>query len=1272
MMKRIKIKKSIKGFFSAIFAFVVTLSLLFAFVLSRNSVYAKEDNEVKNDSTPLVDPANCKHDLIEKEITVTDIKKTTNYSGQSIRYSEYKDVKVAGSTGVDLAFMGAQGRTCAEGSAVVTVTINLEESKKIDVYWYIIAQVPYARMKVEFTYSNEETTAETITYDYTNNDFIGWNVNSILCSAGVNKFTYKLYVGKGSKTWADPSGRHLYVLPEFSSAFDENDVCTLCGTKCTHETAGIGYDSAKDEYFFQCRDMCAHEVDIVSYVENRQLIADLRKTYDKFTDEQKEKFPKEKLARLEKAESIIAIADVEDLITKLPSAADVTTNKKKDVYAVRTAFENLKKADKKEVNFELVEKLEAVELALAQKLVEEELAKLPATDKITTSNKGVIEAARAAYDKLNEKQKEKFSKEILENLQKAEASLANAIINEELAKIPDIDKITSQNKASIEAVRKAYDSLSDEDKKKIAPEVLEKLEAAEIALAKAIFNEEIAKLPEVDQITLNHKNSIEAARKAYDSLSDEDKAKISTEKLEKLEAVEKVLANLIINDAAQKLPEAVEDITINDKPTIEAFRKAYESLSDEDKAKIDSELIEKLEAAEVIINDIEKAAEVENIIDELPSVNALTLDDYDAVLSAKAKYESLTEDQKTRVPFATLERLNAIYKKATDIKMANDFETIVDELGEISYNNETKAKLDAALAKYNGLTEDQKALIADEYQQLQAAIKDYEQKELDTTRHSLVDNTTNVSIETSTGRGIPKDVSMSASSSTKVQAKEGTQEYNNIVSKLEGMTIHTVYSIKLTHVVDGVEKEVQPSDIQAEMKLIIRLAIPEGVNQKEARILHIHDQNNMEFVENVKVEGNEFVFEVSSLSEFVIVVMTHGLPAWAVVLIILGALILLCGICYLLLFFVFNKWMDNNGKRIRIFKLWKKDNKVKVLTMYLTIKEIDGKELLETKDEVLEPKEAEKVEKPVEKVEKSVEKPVVEEVIEENEDSEDEEVVVKEIDGRFYRLMYNKSFVAKLIQTSDEAKDYYQTLKNYALSYKDTTSRISWNYDSINRGRINLIKFNIKRKHLYVYFALNADDYADTKYNLVKVESKKYEAVPAMYAVRNDRNLKYAMELIDIVCGSNGIEKGELKNENYYLPYEDTESLLARGLIKEVKTSIQEKRQQVKVRKAVSATEVNDLLSNENATDMIIDARKKTRTGKKGVINVSVLDQNFNDGDTITIEILKERKLIAKNIEQVKVLATGTLTKKLNVELQDYSIEAVKMIVLTGGTVKRV
>ena len=47
-----------------------------------------------------------------------------------------------------------------------------------------------------------------------------------------------------------------------------------------------------------------------------------------------------------------------------------------------------------------------------------------------------------------------------------------------------------------------------------------------------------------------------------------------------------------------------------------------------------------------------------------------------------------------------------------------------------------------------------------------------------------------------------------------------------------------------------------------------------------------------------------------------------------------------------------------------------------------------------------------------------------------------------------------------------------------------------------------------------------------------------------------------------------------------------------------------------------------------------------------------------------------EKKIISKNIGHVKVLARGSLDKKLNIELQDYSLQAVKMIALLGGQVK--
>ena len=46
--------------------------------------------------------------------------------------------------------------------------------------------------------------------------------------------------------------------------------------------------------------------------------------------------------------------------------------------------------------------------------------------------------------------------------------------------------------------------------------------------------------------------------------------------------------------------------------------------------------------------------------------------------------------------------------------------------------------------------------------------------------------------------------------------------------------------------------------------------------------------------------------------------------------------------------------------------------------------------------------------------------------------------------------------------------------------------------------------------------------------------------------------------------------------------------------------------------------------------------------------------------------------MVPNKVGYVKLLARGSLDKKLHVELQDYSIEAVKMVIATGGTVKKV
>jgi len=70
---------------------------------------------------------------------------------------------------------------------------------------------------------------------------------------------------------------------------------------------------------------------------------------------------------------------------------------------------------------------------------------------------------------------------------------------------------------------------------------------------------------------------------------------------------------------------------------------------------------------------------------------------------------------------------------------------------------------------------------------------------------------------------------------------------------------------------------------------------------------------------------------------------------------------------------------------------------------------------------------------------------------------------------------------------------------------------------------------------------------------------------------------------------------------------------------------------------------------------------------KYATINLSDLDKFFNDGDVVTPEVLKERKIIKKQLNGVKVLGNGELTKKLTVKANRFSSGAVTKIEKSGG-----
>lgn len=66
-------------------------------------------------------------------------------------------------------------------------------------------------------------------------------------------------------------------------------------------------------------------------------------------------------------------------------------------------------------------------------------------------------------------------------------------------------------------------------------------------------------------------------------------------------------------------------------------------------------------------------------------------------------------------------------------------------------------------------------------------------------------------------------------------------------------------------------------------------------------------------------------------------------------------------------------------------------------------------------------------------------------------------------------------------------------------------------------------------------------------------------------------------------------------------------------------------------------------------------------------INLNDLNKFFNDGDVVTPEILKERGIIKKSLCGIKVLANGTLEKKLTIKAHRFSSKAVTKIEEAGG-----
>ncbi|MCI9139653.1 MAG: flagellar hook capping protein [Lachnospiraceae bacterium] len=132
------------------------------------------------------------------------------------------------------------------------------------------------------------------------------------------------------------------------------------------------------------------------------------------------------------------------------------------------------------------------------------------------------------------------------------------------------------------------------------------------ALDKAkAFGTALGKLPSKSQLTVGDKEALEKVRKMYDELSPYEKTFIGQDLVKLLTDLEKKMQELVASAKAydfkeglKKLPET-EDITLENKEAIASLRAMYNDMTDFEKDYIDKESLERLEAAEEKIKELE-------------------------------------------------------------------------------------------------------------------------------------------------------------------------------------------------------------------------------------------------------------------------------------------------------------------------------------------------------------------------------------------------------------------------------------------------------------------------------------------------------------------------------------------------------------------------------------------------------------------------------------------------------------------------------------------
>ena len=475
-----------------------------------------------------------------------------------------------------------------------------------------------------------------------------------------------------------------------AKTFDENKAAvTAIVTKLT---ADLTNQRAADAVIAQINEL--PDADKVT-TSNKDAIEAARTSYNTLNEAQKGFVPEVTLKKLTDAEAALVTAQNKAAFDEYKNAQETEAEGKAETgdSEAATALINAAKEAIDTLTYDTTKTLEANKAAVDAVItqLETDLADQRAADAVIAQINELPKADSITKDNENAIKAARTAFGNLSENQEgkvSDAAKAKLVAVEaalKIALLPNADKVTADNKTAIEAARAAYNDLSDEQKAQVGNTFKEKLEAVEVALA-------IALLPDADEVTTDDKEAIVAAREAYNDLNDGQKEQVGDAAKAKLEAVETILVNAIV-DKILSFEEIDEENMDEVKDALDSYNKVSDDIKDAIDEQIGRSGVKKL-------SDLEKALAVADKIDALKDADEITSDDEKAVTFARTAYELLNDSQKAMISKDILKKLEDAEAKLAESKeqdaLADEKESAIERLEDYA---ELKAKTDTTKAE---------------------------------------------------------------------------------------------------------------------------------------------------------------------------------------------------------------------------------------------------------------------------------------------------------------------------------------------------------------------------------------------------------------------------------------------------------------------------------------------------------------------------------------------------------------------------------------------